>query len=89
MDALSPLVRDALLLTAVLCLPLLVLVTAIGTAVAVLQAATQVQEQTLTLLPKLVVAGLTLAVCGVFALRACAALFADAVSSLPAIVRGW
>jgi flagellar biosynthetic protein FliQ len=88
MDALNPLVRDALVLTAMLCLPLLVAVTAIGTAVAVLQAATQVQEQTLTLLPKLLVAGLTVAACGAFALRACAALFSDAIVALPQIVRG-
>jgi len=88
MDALSPLVRDALVLTAVLCLPLLMLVTAIGTAVAILQAATQVQEQTLTLLPKLLAAGLTVAACGGFALRACAALFSDAIVALPQIVRG-
>jgi flagellar biosynthetic protein FliQ len=88
MDALSQLVRDALILTAVLCLPLLVAVSALGTAVAIVQAATQVQEQTLTLLPKLVVAGLTVAVCGAFALQACAALFNDAVVALPQIVRG-
>jgi flagellar biosynthetic protein FliQ len=88
MDALSPLVRDALLLSAVLCLPLLVLVTAVGTAIAILQAATQVQEQTLTLLPKLLVAGVMVAGCGAFALHACAALFAEAVVALPQIVRG-
>lgn len=88
MDALNPLVREALVLTALLCLPLLVLVTAVGTTVAVLQAATQVQEQTLTLLPKLLVAGLVTALGGGFALRACAALFCDAVVALPQIVRG-
>jgi flagellar biosynthetic protein FliQ len=88
MDALNALVRDGLVLTAVLCLPLLVLVTAIGTAVAIVQAATQVQEQSLTLLPKLLVTGGVIAAGGSFALRACAALFYDAVLALPQIVRG-
>jgi flagellar biosynthetic protein FliQ len=87
-DALESIVREALLLAALLCFPVLIVATAIGTLVAVLQAATQVQEQTLTLLPKMLAVGLVLALCGRFALGACATLFDDAVSRLPAIVRG-
>jgi flagellar biosynthesis protein FliQ len=44
------LLREALIVTAVLVLPILTLATVVGATVAVLQAATQVQEQTLTLL---------------------------------------
>jgi flagellar biosynthetic protein FliQ len=88
MDALNSLVRDALVVTAVLCLPLLALVTAVGTAIAVVQAATQVQEQTLTLLPKTIVAGLGVAAGGAFALRACAGLFEEAIAAVPYLVRG-
>ncbi|MBC5810941.1 MAG: flagellar biosynthetic protein FliQ, partial [Candidatus Eremiobacteraeota bacterium] len=69
-------------------LPLLGLATAVGTVVAVMQAATQIQEQTLTLLPKLLAVGAAAAVFGEAALRGCARLFEDAVAAIPAIVRG-
>jgi flagellar biosynthetic protein FliQ len=82
------LLREALLVTAVLTLPILVLATLVGAVVAVLQAATQVQEQTLTLLPKIVVVGLAVALFGKFGLTLCAQLLVDAVAQLPAIVRG-
>ncbi len=75
-------------MTAVLTLPILVLATLVGAVVAVLQAATQVQEQTLTLLPKIVVVGLAVALFGKFGLTLCAQLLVDAVAQLPAIVRG-
>lgn len=88
MDALESIVREALLLAAVLCFPVLIVATAVGTLVAVLQAATQVQEQTLTLLPKMLAVGAILALFGPFALGACSALFVDAVNRLPSIVRG-
>ena len=84
MEALAGVVRESLTVTALLCFP----VTAVGMVVAVLQAATQIQEQTLTLLPKmLVVAGLCAAFGGA-ALRLCAALFVDVLAALPAIVTG-
>ncbi len=88
MDALAALVREALVLTALLCLPVLALATAVGTAVALVQAATQVQEQTLSLLPKMLAVGCVALAGGGFALGACAALFRDAVTALPQVVRG-
>ncbi len=88
MDALSAIVREALLVTALACLPVLAVATLVGTAIAVLQAATQVQEQTLTLLPKMLAVGLTLAFGGRLALGACANLFVHAVALAPQIVRG-
>ncbi|HYZ16621.1 MAG TPA: flagellar biosynthetic protein FliQ, partial [Candidatus Acidoferrum sp.] len=57
MDGLDGLLRDALLVTAILSLPVLVLATLVGGLVAVAQAATQVQEQTLSLLPKILTVG--------------------------------
>ncbi len=80
--------REALLVTAVLTLPVLVLATLIGAAVAVLQAATQVQEQTLTLLPKILAVGVMIALFGRFGLSLCAQLLLDALARIPAIVRG-
>ena len=46
MDAFSGLLRDASIVTAILALPVLVLAALVGTAIAIVQAATQVQEQT-------------------------------------------
>ena len=51
MDGFDGLLRDALLVTALLTLPVLLVATVVGAAVAIVQAATQVQEQTLTMLP--------------------------------------
>lgn len=87
MDALAGIVRESLIVVAVLCLPVLAVATGIGTAVAVVQAATQVQEQTLTLLPKMLAVGAMVAVFGAFALQLCANLFGEAIRLLPAIVR--
>jgi flagellar biosynthetic protein FliQ len=87
-DAFDGLLRDALLVTALLTLPVLVLATLVGGVVAVLQAATQVQEQTLSLLPKVLAVGAVVALCGRFGMTLLAQLFADIVARLPLLVRG-
>jgi flagellar biosynthetic protein FliQ len=87
-DALDGIVREALIVAGVLCLPVLVVATAVGTGIAVLQAATQVQEQTLTLLPKMLAVGAMLALFGAFGMHLCGTLFEDAIGQLPHIVRG-
>ncbi|MGP6158160.1 MAG: flagellar biosynthetic protein FliQ [Vulcanimicrobiaceae bacterium] len=86
MTALAAIVRESLIVAAILCFPVLIAATTVGTLVAILQAATQVQEQTLTLLPKMLVVGLMVALFGAFALGLCAALLRDAVRALPTIV---
>ena len=88
MEALDPVLRDALVVTALLCFPVLAVATLVGTTVAVVQAATQVQEQTLTLLPKMLAVGTVLVMFGGFGLRLCATLFASVLAALPAIARG-
>ncbi|MBD5654193.1 MAG: flagellar biosynthetic protein FliQ [Candidatus Eremiobacteraeota bacterium] len=88
MDALAGIIRETLIVAAVLCFPVLLVATTIGTLVAVVQAATQVQEQTLTLLPKMLAIGAMAALFGSFALGSCANLFRDAIAQIPAIVRG-
>lgn len=85
MAAFDGLLRETLLLTAMLCLPVLGIATLVGTAVAVFQAATQVQEQTLSLLPKLLAVGITIALFGAFAMHLCAGLFNDVVAQFPAL----
>jgi flagellar biosynthetic protein FliQ len=82
------LLRDALLVTALLTLPVLSLATLVGALVAILQAATQIQEQTLTLLPKVVVVGLAVALFGRFGLTLCAQLLLEAAARIPQLVRG-
>jgi flagellar biosynthesis protein FliQ len=82
------LLRDALLVTAFLTLPVLGVATLVGAVVAVLQAATQIQEQTLTLLPKVLAVAAMVAVFGKFGLFLCAQLFAEALAQIPLLVRG-
>jgi flagellar biosynthesis protein FliQ len=88
-DALDGLLHDALITTATIALPMLAAAALVGTIVAVLQAATQVQEQTLTLLPKIVAVGLMMAVFGEPAMHLLAALFERALAVIPALDRGW
>jgi flagellar biosynthetic protein FliQ len=88
MEAFDALIRDALIATAAIALPVLAAAAGVGTVVAVVQAATQVQEQTLTLLPKILAVGAMAVFFGAFAMHALAALFARAVAAIPAIVAG-
>ncbi|HVA33015.1 MAG TPA: flagellar biosynthetic protein FliQ [Candidatus Baltobacteraceae bacterium] len=85
MEAFDGLLRETLVTTAAIALPMLALAALVGTAVAVLQAATQVQEQTLTLLPKIVAVGTMVAAFGACAMHLLADLFAHAIAIAPAI----
>jgi len=87
-EAFDGLLRDALVTTATLALPVLAVAALVGTAIAVVQAATQVQEQTLTLLPKIVAVGAMVAAFGAFAMHLLAELFSRALSAIPAILGG-
>ena len=88
MGAFEGLLREALIVIAVLTLPVLGLATLVGAAVAIVQAATQIQEQTLTLLPKVVAVGALLALGGSFGFGLCAQLFLEAIGRIPALVGG-
>jgi flagellar biosynthesis protein FliQ len=87
-DVLDALLRDALVTTAAIALPILGIAALVGTAVAVGQAATQVQEQTLTLLPKVVAVGVMVALFGKPAMHLLASLFARALEMIPALTSG-
>jgi flagellar biosynthetic protein FliQ len=84
--AFAGLLHEALLVAALLSLPVLCIATLAGTAIAVLQAATQVQEQTLALLPKLLAVAVLISLFGEFGMHVCAGLFSDALRSIPALV---
>ena len=88
MSAFDALLRETMVLAAVLCVPVLAIAALVGTSVAIVQAATQVQEQTLTLLPKVIAVGVTVALFGAFGMHACAQLFNDALAAIPALVYG-
>lgn len=86
MDAFEALLREMLVVAAVLCLPVLGVAALIGTAIAIVQAATQVQESTLTVLPKILAVGIMVALFGSFGMRLCAHLFTDALAAIPALL---
>jgi flagellar biosynthesis protein FliQ len=86
MDSFDALLREMMLVAAILCIPVLCIAALVGTAIAIVQAATQVQEQTLTLLPKILAVGLFVGLGGSFGMHLCAMLFNDAVAAIPALV---
>ncbi len=86
MTGFEGLLRETMLLAAMLCVPVLAVAALVGAGVAVAQAATQVQEQTLTLLPKVIAVAATVVFFGGFAMHACARLFSDAVAAIPAML---
>jgi len=88
MDAIGPIVREALVVVATLSLPTLGVATFVGLLVAIVQAATSIQEQTLSTLPKMLAVGVMLAMLGGFGMRMCAGLFTDAIALVPMLVRG-
>ncbi len=85
MAAFDALLRETLMDAALLCLPVLAVATLIGTAVAVFQAATQIQEQTISLLPKLLGVGIMVALAGSFGMHLCAGLFNDVITQLDSL----
>ncbi|HEY4442175.1 MAG TPA: flagellar biosynthetic protein FliQ [Candidatus Elarobacter sp.] len=88
METFDGLLRDALVVTALLTVPVLLAATIVGACVAIVQAATQVQEQTLTLLPKIVAVGAFVVVFGRFGFGLCAGLFAEIAARIPLLARG-
>ncbi len=87
MDAFANLLHETIVLCVTLALPVLLAATGVGVIVAIVQAATQIQEQTLTLLPKILAVGLVLVLFGGFGFALTAKLFNDAVSAMPQIAR--
>jgi flagellar biosynthetic protein FliQ len=61
--------REALLITLIVCAPLLGFALLVGVLISIFQAVTQIQEMTLTFVPKIVVVMLTVIVFGPWILR--------------------
>ena len=63
-DAALSLLREGLILVATIAAPILLLSMAVGMLIAVFQAATQISEQTLTFVPKLILVFIVLIAAG-------------------------
>jgi flagellar biosynthetic protein FliQ len=86
MDGFDGLLRETMILTAMLCIPVLGVAALVGTAVAIVQAATQVQEQTIAIFPKVIAVGMCVSLLGPFAMRGCVLLFHHALEAIPSLV---
>ncbi|GAA2913214.1 flagellar biosynthetic protein FliQ [Microbacterium keratanolyticum] len=63
-EAVMDIGQSALILAAKLCAPLLITALVVGFAISLLQSITQVQEMTMSFVPKLIAVGIALLVCG-------------------------
>jgi len=68
-QAIIDLLREAFTIALRLAAPLLLVSLSVGLLISIFQAATQIQEQTLTFVPKLIIIGLTLILLGPWMIR--------------------
>jgi flagellar biosynthetic protein FliQ len=80
------LAMNAMLLGFELALPFLAASLIVGLAVSILQAATQIQEVTLTFVPKIVVSGITLVIAGPWMLDRLTAYTTQLFTEIPQLV---
>ena len=81
------LARRSILIALQLSLPILVLSLVVGVIVSLFQAVTQIQEQTLTFVPKIIVLVLALVVLGPWMLHTIVGFTSGLFLSLPATMR--
>jgi len=81
------LVRQAVMLTLLVGAPLLLTALLVGVVVSLLQAVTQVQEQTLTFLPKLLAMGAVLLAAMPFMLRQLVEYLTTLLRTLPSLAQ--
>ncbi len=78
--------REALWVIALLAAPLLLSALAVGLIVGMIQAATQIQEQTLTFIPKLMVLAITLVFAGSWMLTLITDFSINLIQSIPSLI---
>ncbi|HHQ42128.1 MAG TPA: flagellar biosynthesis protein FliQ [Chromatiales bacterium] len=78
--------RQALYVTALLAAPLLLSALVVGLLVGVFQAATQINEMTLSFIPKLLVLALALAVAGPWMLQLITGFTRRLIESIPGMI---
>jgi flagellar biosynthetic protein FliQ len=86
-DQVVHIVADALITATKIAGPVLVATLVIGLLLSIVQSATQVQESTLTFLPKLFVAALMLVLTGAWALRTLEGFTHDLFTLVPALLK--
>lgn len=79
--------RHALVLTMLLAAPLLLTALAIGLVIGMFQAATQINEMTLSFIPKLIAMALVALVAGPWMLRLLVQFTTQLIESLPGAIR--
>jgi flagellar biosynthetic protein FliQ len=79
---------QAMQLAFMIAMPLLLVALVVGLVVSVFQAVTQIQEQTLTFIPKIIAMGVTLVVAGPWMLNQVVAYTQQLYSSIPTLVGG-
>jgi flagellar biosynthetic protein FliQ len=87
-DKIVQIVAEALLTATKIAGPVLVATLAIGLLLSIVQSATQVQESTLTFLPKLFAAAVVLVLTGAWALRTLEGFTHDLFNSVPSLLSG-
>jgi flagellar biosynthetic protein FliQ len=85
-DHVIHIVAGALLTATKLAGPILVTTLAVGLALSVLQSATQIQESTLTFVPKLAVAAIVLVLTGAWSLRVLIGFTREIFAQIPQLV---
>jgi flagellar biosynthetic protein FliQ len=80
--------QRALELTALISAPLLLSTLVVGLVIGMFQAATQIQEMTLSFIPKLVVMGVALAVSGPWILQTLVTFTRRLFLSVPSLIAG-
>lgn len=78
----------ALLVSAKLAGPFLIVVLAVGVVIGLLQSVTQLQEQTLTFVPKLIGSAIVIAVSGNWMLASLVEFSRELMNSIPSLLRG-
>jgi flagellar biosynthetic protein FliQ len=85
-ETVMDLAHNALWITVLVAAPLLLVALLTGLIIGMLQAATQVHEQTLSFIPKLLLLVVTLFVAGPWMLRVLTGFTRDLYSSIPTLV---
>lgn len=78
--------RDALWLAVLLAGPLLLSALAVGLLIGIFQAATQIQEMTLSFIPKLIVLAIALMLTGSWMLELIVSFSRDLIMSIPELI---
>jgi flagellar biosynthesis protein FliQ len=87
-DKIVQIIAEALLTATKIAGPVLVATLVIGLLLSIVQSATQVQEATLTFLPKLFAAALVLVLTGAWALRTLEGFTHDLFALVPSLLSG-